>query len=226
MYKMVILFTSTLAVSQLNAATYSATLGITSDYRFAGISQTSGNPAVQGHFDIAFDNGIYSSVWASNVDWGDDADLELDYYVGYIGKLSDNLSYDLNLGYFTYPGYQAADIDYGQAYVKLMYKGASALYGYTDTYANTGKSAEYVSLDYSHPLYKAICFNLHAGRSFGDYWQNSYYGEYNDYSIGIAGSYRGIDMSLSWLTNDIKPHTNSGPYRDDSTFVVSASHTF
>ncbi|MGB3021952.1 MAG: TorF family putative porin, partial [Methyloceanibacter sp.] len=40
----------------------SATLALTTDYVFRGISQTAGNPAVQGSFDASY--GIfYAGIW-------------------------------------------------------------------------------------------------------------------------------------------------------------------
>lgn len=203
----------------------SGTLGFVSDYRFSGISQTSGDPAIQGHFDVAFENGIYASTWASNVDWGDDANLELDYFLGYASKFTQDLSYDVSVAYYTYPGY-SQDINYGQVTTKLNYKHASMSYGYSNDYSNSGKSAEYVALNYDHPLPKHMTLNLHVGRSMGTYWKNMSYGEYDDYSIGLSGQYKGLDLSLAWITTDIQPHTHSGALRDDNTLVFGGSHTF
>jgi hypothetical protein len=43
-------------------------LGIFSDYRFRGISQTNKNPAIQGGVDFSMKNGLYLGNWNSNVD--------------------------------------------------------------------------------------------------------------------------------------------------------------
>ena len=48
---------------------FSANVGFTTDYIFRGISQTSGNPAVQGGIDYAHASGLYAGVWGSNVSW-------------------------------------------------------------------------------------------------------------------------------------------------------------
>lgn len=225
MYKTILCLTSTLSVVQLHAATVSTTLGLISDYRSAGISQTSGNPAVQGHIDVTFENGIYANAWASHVDWGDDAKLELDYYLGYSAALSKDIGYDFSVGYVSYPDY-SLDINYPQAIAKLHYKNASVAYSYSSNYSNSGKNAGYISLDYSQPLPKKLSLNLHAGRSMGAYWENMYCGEYNDYSVGFAGSFHGLDLSLAWISTDIHPHTHSGALQDDSTIVFGISHTF
>ena len=48
---------------------FSANLGLFSDYRFRGISQTSTNPAVQGGIDYMHSSGLYAGIWGSNVSW-------------------------------------------------------------------------------------------------------------------------------------------------------------
>ena len=82
----------------LAAAQYSASLTLTSDYVWRGVSQTLGDPAVQGSFDYEHNSGLYAGVWASNVDFfdpsapgasvadDDNADLELDLWLGYAGE--------------------------------------------------------------------------------------------------------------------------------------------
>ena len=40
-------------------ADISANVALVSDYRFRGISQSNENPAIQGGFDYAFENGFY-----------------------------------------------------------------------------------------------------------------------------------------------------------------------
>ena len=75
-----------------------------SDYRFRGISQLEGDisPAIQGGFDVAFDNGIYLGTWASNVNFTGGA-IELDVYGGWAGSLTDSLDVDLGYLYYAYP---------------------------------------------------------------------------------------------------------------------------
>jgi uncharacterized protein (TIGR02001 family) len=92
--------------------TLSANVGITTDYVFRGISQTSEGPAIQGGFDATC-GMFYAGVWASSLDWGpafrpgpDDivtwASMELDVFAGLKGKLG-KLSWDLGVIWYTYP---------------------------------------------------------------------------------------------------------------------------
>lgn len=56
--------------------------GVFSDYRFRGFSQTDEGAALQVGVD-ATAGGIYGGAWASNVDFGDDTEVEVDFYGGY-----------------------------------------------------------------------------------------------------------------------------------------------
>ena len=57
-------------------------VGVTSDYVFRGYSQTNEDPAIQGGVDLTA-GSFYAGAWASNVDFGDDTDAEVDVYGGY-----------------------------------------------------------------------------------------------------------------------------------------------
>src|SRR5574340_378674 len=64
----------------------SANVGMTSDYIFRGISQTGGDPAVQGGLDYTHSSGFYLGTWGSNVGWIEDyqgygsGNVEIDLY--------------------------------------------------------------------------------------------------------------------------------------------------
>ena len=57
-------------------------VGVVSDYVFRGFTQTSEDPAIQGGVDLT-SVSFYAGAWASNVDFGDDTDAEVDLYGGY-----------------------------------------------------------------------------------------------------------------------------------------------
>jgi uncharacterized protein (TIGR02001 family) len=90
--------------------TVSYNLGVVSDYRFRGISQTSKGGAVQGGADVAFKNGAYLGAWASNVKWvrsfngASKGQLELDVYGGYKGEIAKDVAYDVGAIAYVYPG--------------------------------------------------------------------------------------------------------------------------
>ncbi|AAZ26358.1 TorF family putative porin [Colwellia psychrerythraea] len=226
------LFTSLISAFSINtiAAEVSGSVSFTNDYRFRGISQTAGDAAVQGSLDVSFENGVYAGVWGSNVDFGDEANLEVDYYVGYAGSITEELVYDATLFYFQYPGYGAADIDFFEVDFGLHYKDISLLYNVSNDYLNSSESAHNVALDYSLAITEDINLDLHAGYSFGDYWDGIRdFNDYQDYSIGLSSSFAGIDVSIAYLMNtmDTKAEEIShGEFSNDDTVLFTVSRTF
>lgn len=67
--------------------TISANVGVVSDYRFRGISQSNEEPALQGGVDYAHDSGVYLGLWGSSVEFGD-ASAEIDLYGGWGGSFN------------------------------------------------------------------------------------------------------------------------------------------
>lgn len=100
----------------------SGNVALTSDYRFRGISQTENDPALQGSFTLTHQSGLYFSAFASNVNFADNAHLELDPSIGFstpihVGSISPLL--DFGLAYYGYPS--ASDFNYPEAYAKLTF---------------------------------------------------------------------------------------------------------
>jgi len=84
---------------------------VTSDYVFRGVSQTQENPAISAGVDLA-NGAFYAGAWASNVDFGDDSDAEVDLYGGWRPEVS---GWNLDLGgvAYLYTGQpDGADYDY------------------------------------------------------------------------------------------------------------------
>jgi len=222
---------TTLAFAVQAQAEVSATVGFTNDYRFHGISQTAGDAAIQGSLDMAFDNGVYIGAWGSNVDFGpgEDVNLEIDYYVGYASEINDDLSYDVFLAYYTYPGYEGVDADYLELNTGLYYGDFALTYTYAGDYFNTGMDGQYVALDYSYGITDEVSLDLHAGHSFGDYWNGSDdINEYEDYSVGVSGSAAGLDLSAAYIITSIDDgdETDTGAFRNDDTLLISVSRSF
>ncbi|MFN3352652.1 MAG: TorF family putative porin [Brevundimonas sp.] len=85
--------------------------GVTSDYVFRGFTQSDSDPAVQGGVDATI-GSFYVGAWASNVEFFDDTDGEIDIYGGY---RTEAAGYALDFGVvgYLYPGGPgAADYDY------------------------------------------------------------------------------------------------------------------
>ncbi|MEK1842864.1 MAG: TorF family putative porin, partial [Pseudomonas sp.] len=81
------------------------TLGVVSDYRTRGISQTLGDPAVQAGATLVHSSGLYIGAWTSNVDFGGPYKTrqELEYYAGYYWQATEAISLDLGYLKYDYP---------------------------------------------------------------------------------------------------------------------------
>lgn len=221
------------AVTSRAAPDIAGNVALTSDYKFRGISQSNGDWAIQGGFDIAWDNGIYAGVWGSSVDFdtndfGFDGSLELDGYAGWASDISDNVGIDVGYMYYGYPGDEGDDGDYQEVYLKFnLWDGGVGLVYSDDYYGGTG-SFYYLSGDYSFGLGEHLSLDLHAG--YNDLKKNGGFldtrtDSYIDYSVGITASWLAVDWSLAWVGTDLDERdvfdTDWG--EDSLIFTVSKS---
>jgi len=138
---------STTAVAQAPAAaptpdwTFTANIGLFSEYMFRGISQTAGKPAVQGGFDAGHSSGFYLGTWASNVSWLQDfnaysrSSMEWDFYGGFKSNFgSSDFFWDIGTVYYYFPGSRNPGVvsaDTWEIYGGLGWKWASVKLYYT-----------------------------------------------------------------------------------------------
>jgi uncharacterized protein (TIGR02001 family) len=100
--------------------TVAGSVGLVSDYRFRGVSQTDEELAVQGGFSVTHESGLYVGTWASNLSgWGTfgGANMELDIYGGYKVPVGGG-ALDVGLTWYMYPG-GFSDTDFAEPYAKL-----------------------------------------------------------------------------------------------------------
>ncbi|MDC0999591.1 TorF family putative porin [Methylophilaceae bacterium] len=117
------------APSMLDEFSFSANVGLYSDYVFRGYTQTQNEPAIQGGFDVEHSSGLYAGTWASNVDWTtaggfmDKNSVEIDAYAGWATELPfGGLGLDIGVLQFYYPGNNTAgmpDTDATEVYAGL-----------------------------------------------------------------------------------------------------------
>jgi uncharacterized protein (TIGR02001 family) len=162
---------------------FSANVGIATDYRFRGFTQTQEHPAVQGGVDLTF-GSFYVGFWSSNVDFGrtqdssgrfhEQADFELDVYGGIKRKLGP-IEWNLGIIGYLYPGSYGVVVD-----------------------------DERRDLDYME-VYGSISGDLHTSLngSFTIYYSPDYFGEVGDNWVFEGtltrklGAIAGVDPSLS-----------------------------
>lgn len=118
--------------AQAQEAEWSGNVAISTDYVWRGISQSNGDLAISGGFDVAA-GSFYAGTWASNVDFGDDTDtnVEVDVYAGFSSALANGITWDVGAIYYAYPDSSDTDLDFFEVYGGLGYefKGGLALGG-------------------------------------------------------------------------------------------------
>tara|TARA_B100000242_G_scaffold189312_1_gene136252 strand:+ start:972 stop:1592 length:621 start_codon:yes stop_codon:yes gene_type:complete len=190
-------------VMSLQAAEFESNVALSSDYIWRGMTQTAEEPAISGGFDIAGESGLYFGTWASNVEFGDGAALELDWYAGYASELDNGFSYDIGYLAYTYPGEDS--LDFEEIYVGFGY----SYFGYT---FSSGQDSAPDNSEISVALGETGL-----GLTYGDYDE---YGEYTIISYDLPVAIAGLGVSLAWT--DFSAEDSSG-LADEDTFVITFS---
>ncbi|PZN93590.1 MAG: hypothetical protein DCF31_12245 [Alphaproteobacteria bacterium] len=98
----------------------SGSVGLVSDYRFRGVSQSNNGLAVQGGLTLNHESGLYGGFWASNLaGWGTfgGPNLELDLFAGYKLPVGGG-ALDIGGTFYQYPG-GATRTSFFEPYAKL-----------------------------------------------------------------------------------------------------------
>lgn len=117
---------------------FGATLA--SDYISRGITQTDHGPALQGYIEPSV--GIfYAGIWASNVVFDGEADVEVDFYAG-VRPEFDMLSFDF--GYLQWTYLNDPESNGGEFYAKAYATVHDPLTLGAELYFNPGDSSTYI----------------------------------------------------------------------------------
>jgi uncharacterized protein (TIGR02001 family) len=194
--------------SYASATTISANVALSSDYIWRGITQTNGDMALSGGFDLEAGNGFYFGTWASNANVGA-ASIEFDLYLGFAGEMAENMTYDIGYISVMYPGNDAADFE--EAYIAFNFYGLNILY-------SDGQN--------NGPSYSEISYSVDAGP--GAF--NISYGEYEDTGDNTLVGYDwGVgDFTIGFYYFDYEDDgaTATGDAPDDDGAYVSISRSF
>jgi uncharacterized protein (TIGR02001 family) len=226
------LFTATAAHSQVTG-----NLGLTSDYRFRGVSQTQNAPAVQGGIDYNHKSGFYVGNWNSSVSsdlYTNGSGVESDLYAGFKNKF---LGFDLDVGSMNYfypraTNGTSTNFDTNELYVAvgkgpLTAKVSNSLSNYFGT--TNSKNSQYYQADIVQPLGKSkISLLAHVGRTEVN---NNSSLNYTDYNVGLGYNLQGWDFAVKYYINDNKTSTfmtantinGQRLYKDAAVFSVSKS---
>jgi uncharacterized protein (TIGR02001 family) len=185
-------------------------LGLTSDYRFRGISQTQNAPAVQGGIDYAHSSGFYVGNWNSSVSssmYTNGSGVESDLYAGYKKDIYKGLTIDVGSYNYFYPRATTtgtgSNFDTYEAYAGLGYGPVSVKYSQTlgNGYFGTtnAKGTQYYQADVNYPIPGSkISLLAHAGKTNV---ANQSIGDYTDYNFGLGYNLAGFDLAAKYYTN-------------------------
>jgi len=229
--------------------TLTGNFGVFSSYRFRGIDQTFGKPAIQGGFDYAHSSGFYAGNWNSNVSsfaGYPDGNLEMDFYGGYKTTVGD-FGIDVGGLYYYYPGSEKLTIanakttkvnssgvvNNGELYAAISWQFLTLKYSYgvTDYFsAPDTQGSGYVELNGAYDLGNGWGVNGHVGHlNFKNYTN----GSYTDWKLGVTKDINGYVLGLSYVdTNADKTvykwaNTSGDTIKaGKATAVLSISKTF
>lgn len=218
-------------------------VGVVSEYRYRGIAQTAGEPALQGGVDYAHSSGLYIGTWATNISWIKDGgatkgNVEVDVYGGYKGSITKDLSYDV--GYLryeyvnnNYKNVSGANANTDEAYAALTYGPATLKYSYAFSnlfgFADS-KGSTYTDLSATFDLGKGFTLTPHVGVQDIKGSANGGY-SYVDYALTLGkdfgGGFSGSLALISVNADDQSKYTSTQGYRTAKDQVVlGVKYTF
>jgi uncharacterized protein (TIGR02001 family) len=216
------------AVSQAQAA---YNVGVVTDYRYRGISQSRLKPALQGGVDYTA-GAFYVGAWASTIKWikdaGGGADVELDLYGGYKGEITKGFTYDVGILAYIYPGHDLAvspqttelygALTYGPATLKYSHS-VTNLFGFDDS-----KNSGYIDLSGTFEITDGWMITPHIGRQTV---KNFGAASYTDASLTVSKDFSGWLVSLAAV--DAKTGVYIGPNNKDlgkRSLVAGVKYSF
>ncbi len=217
--------------------TLSYNAGVTSDYRFRGIAQTSFKPALQAGVDFAHKSGFYLGAWGSNVSWIEDfagatqGSLEVDLYGGYKGEISKDFTYDLGVIRYQYPGNNAAtNANTTEVYGALTYSVVTAKYSRSTSnfIANAdSKGSEYLEIAANFDLGNGFTLTPRVGRQFV---ANGPVYDYTDYALTLGKDFgNGLSATVAAMgtnANEVAYTDLNGRILSRNALVVGLKYSF
>ncbi|MDH3266210.1 MAG: TorF family putative porin [Gammaproteobacteria bacterium] len=194
-----------LAAEHAPAAEFAGYVALATDYVKRGVTQSDGNPVVQLGADVSFDSGFYVGAWGSTIDISNgptrQRDVEVDYYAGYLFKLSDSWRAATNIVSYNYPGQSGnVDYDYREYSFAVSYDDRVWLeYAYSPDLYHSGQSSRNVDVFAEWPLRGAWLIGAGAGYyDTSNLTGRSYY----YWQLGVTGSFKWADVDIRYHDTD------------------------
>ncbi|WP_299948016.1 TorF family putative porin [uncultured Microbulbifer sp.] len=217
------------AFAEQSGPSFSVSAGLVSEYRFRGISQSDGQPAIQAGIDLDFVNGFYLGTWVSQVDFdygNDETDFEQDFYGGYSAEVNDSTRYEIGYIHYAYHG-SDRDEDYQEIYGSLTFSDLTLGFAYSDDYWAESGAFYYPYAEYSFSLPSDLSLELHIGLNLFDeeiflYESDSYI----DYSAILSKAFGDLTLSAAFIGTDISDRACFDTSWCEATLLAEASYTW
>ncbi len=211
-------------------------VGVVTDYRYRGISQSRLKPAVQGGIDFSHTSGAYVGTWASTIQWVKDAggksDIELDIYGGYKGNAGP-VAYDVGVLSYVYPSNALSpSANTTEIYAAGTVGPATLKYSHalTNTFGFAGsKNSGYLDLSATFDVGNGFSVAPHIGHQRIAGTGNGVY-SYTDYSLTVTKDFgNGLAVSAALVGTDAADgvyYTPAGKNTGKNGVVVGLKYSF
>lgn len=247
-------YITSIILSLLTTSVYAqvtGNVGVVSDYKFRGISQTHGAPAVQGTIEYTHETGLYVGGAISSITWVKDATgsgtVETDVYAGYRDKVGD-ITFDVGTVGYLYPNQGTltpgvfanpntmevyGQLGYDALTIKYSYVVSSHFVGWVGNTGQNTRGSSYVEANYTLPITDKWSLNGHVGYQ---YVNNLSTASYTDWKIGTTYDTDYGVVGLAYIGTNANgscspvPSTycwsHGGDYTNVSADRVVASYTY
>jgi len=229
------------AAAPASPHTFTGNLGLVTDYRFRGISQTFKQPAIQGGFDYSHASGFYAGNWDSSINTGagfPGGSIEMDFYGGWKQTWGD-WGLDLGTIYYYYPGTDAIPLTSPNGNFPVNQKNGQTHSGGVHNWElYIGGSWKWLSLKYYHAVsdyfslpdtkgsnYIDLSGTYDLGNGWGivghlgsfhlDNWHvgtDATKGSYTDWKLGVTKDLSGWVLGASYIDTNAKGDCATGSF--------------
>jgi uncharacterized protein (TIGR02001 family) len=220
------------AAAPASPHTFSTNVGLVSDYRYRGISQSRLKPAVSAGADYSHESGVYVGAWASSIKWikdgGGKGNVELDLYGGYKFNVTKEIGLDLGFLAYVYPSNGlAVSADTRELYAAATYGPVTLKYSHSLSnlfgFGNS-KGSGYLELNGTHDMGDGLNIVAHLGRQTV---KNNGSFSYTDYKLGVTKDFSGFVFGAALVGTDSDVYLSpSAKNLGKNTVVLSVSKTF
>lgn len=213
-------------------AALSTTTTLASEYQLSAVSISARRPVLQQSLDWSGASGWYFGTWASSgVDFGGCCreSWELDLYAGRSLALGPDISLDLSLSDYRYPG--SRGLGYTELGVELRAAGGWQLrLNWSEDFLGSGSDGFYLEGRYERALGAGWTGVFHAGRTGGPAFSavHGLFPPYSDVWLGVQRALGAWRAELLWVDTSLDgaERIERGVLSNQSRLVLSLSRTW